>query len=287
MLTSLNIITPSPKCGLTRALFRLRGDSVAEEIIAGKGFSLRRITYTCRSGRVKPKKLYKRLGKNALVLAPDGCALPGGIRRFCSNSFSQRLCVNMALGALRLAKNAAGLRLGIYDPEAVAPDFLLEALRLCRSPVAVTYDALPYEEIKRRALDELGASAIITRSSGELKNCDLIVAPTKIGAYLPVKSSAVVLTAGEPYIRLPGRIYYKYSLNLPPELERLIPPELDAEYFCSALYSLRSFYNLGSAVPASCRGKNACLTPAALSGLIDSLSEQPRTKPSLGADTFS
>lgn len=268
MLTSVNIISQKPNNEFTRFLYRLRGDSVSENIVSSGSLSVRQLTYTCRSGKVKAQKLYKRLGQNALVLAPKCAGLPDGIIRFNSNAFSQRLCVNMALEALRSAENTADLRLGIFDPEAVAPDFLLEALRLCRSPVAVTYDPLPYEEIRRRALDELGASAVITRGTNELKNCDFIVAPARIGAYLPIKSTAVVLTAGEPYIKLPGRIYFRYTLNLPENIERLRPKELDAEYFCSALYTLCSMYSLGSAVPMSCVGRNTSQTVGSLSNMI-------------------
>ena len=142
----------------------------------------------------------------------------------------------------------------LHSLDVVEPDFLLEALKLCRSPSAVTYDPLPYDRIRRTALAELGASAVITRNSNELSKCDFIVAPTRISAYIPVKKDAVVLTAGEPYIKLSGKIYHQYSINLPEKLEKLRPPELSAEYFGSALYSLCKIHQLGGMTPVCACG---------------------------------
>ena len=260
MLTSLNIITPEYKNGFIKLINKLRGDGIGDELLRLGRFELRRITYISRSGKVKPKKLYKYLGKDAVVLADEGARLPGGITRFCDNSFSERLCVNMALEILRNIPDPTELRLGMYDPGAVAADFLLEALRLCRSPVAVTYDFLPYDRVRRLALAQLGAAAVITKSARELKGCDFIVAPSRISAYIPVKKDAIVLTAGEPYIRLCGSVYHSYDVTLPPEIEKLRPPELCAEYFGSAVYSLYRQYRLGSLVPNLCAGKNGSLT---------------------------
>lgn len=260
MLTSLNIITPEYKNGLLNFTNKIRGDSVYEELLQSGQIGLRRVTYISRSGKLKPKKLYKHLGKEAVVLADEGARLPCGITRFYDNSFSERLCVNMALGILGNIGDPTELRLGIYDPGAVAADFLLEALKLCRSPIAVTYDYLPYDRVRRIALEKLGAAAIITKNTKELKDCDLIIAPTRISAYVPVQKDAVVLTAGEPYIRLGGSVYHGYDVTLPPELEEIRPPELSAEYFGSAVYSLCRQYRLGSLVPDRCIGKNNSLT---------------------------
>jgi hypothetical protein len=49
-------------------------------------------------------------------------------------------------------------------------------------------------------------------------------------------------------------------VTLPPEIEKLRPPELCAEYFGSAVYSLYGQYRLGSLVPNLCAGKNGSLT---------------------------
>ena len=86
------------------------------------------------------------------------------------------------------------------------------------------------------------------------------MAPSRISAYIPVKKDAIVLTAGEPYIRLCGSVYHSYDVALPPEIEKLKPPELSAEYFGSAVYSLYRQYRLGSLVPNLCAGKNGSLT---------------------------
>ena len=57
-----------------------------------------------------------------------------------------------------------------------------------------------------------------------------------------------------------GSVYHGYDVTLPPELEEIRPPELSAEYFGSAVYSLCRQYRLGSLVPDRCIGKNNSLT---------------------------
>ena len=264
MLTSLNIITPEYKNGFLKFFNKIRCDSINYELLRSYPYELRRVTYTSRSGKLKPNKLYKLIGKDSLVLADESARLPNGITRFCDNRFSERLCVNMALEILRGINDPTELRLGIYDPEAVAADFMLEALKLCRSPIAVTYDYLPYDRIRRIALEQLGAAAIITINAKELKNCDFIIAPTRISMFIPIKREAVVLTAGKPYVRLGGLVYHSYDVALPPAVEKIRPSELSAEYFGSAVYSLYRQYKLGSLVPYQCTGNNGKQTVKSL-----------------------
>lgn len=271
MLTSLNVISFKNKSKFIKIINNLCGDKLKSAVVRGGGIAINQLTYYSRSGKIKPNKLYRAAGDEEIILADENIILPEGITRFSSNKFSERLCVNMALGALRKMKNPADLRLGIFDPEAHSPDLLFEALKLCRNPVAVTFDTLPYDRIRRIALSELGASAVITRRTSELMNCDLIIAPTKICAYIPIKKNAILLTAGKPYVILPGKVYHSYAVTLPEVFEKLNPEGLSAEYFGSALYSLCGFYQLGSLVPLSCYGETGGQTVKSLAERVNDI----------------
>lgn len=257
--------------GSARGIFPRRDKIIAEQQTS-LSVTLNKLTYICKGGRINTKRLNRKLGGKS-VITPKDVVLPEGcdFYRFNSNAFSKRLCANMALEVLRRLDNSKDLQLGIYDPEAQAPDLMLESLKICRQPVAVTCDLLPYRQIGQRALYELGASAIITRSVSELERCDLIIAPTEILIPLPIKSNAIVLTAGAPKVALSGRIYPRYTLSLPKELESIKPDGLDTEYFCSALYSLCGLYPLGSAVPLSCRNAADSQTVDSLCGILENV----------------
>lgn len=267
MLTSLNVIPYDNKNKFIKIFNSIRGDRITSRVVRGC-IEVNQLTYYSRSGKIKPGKLLRALGGEKIILADEGAVLPESVTRFCSNSFSERLCVNMALGVLRKMKNPADLRLGIFDPEAHSPDLLFEALKLCRNPVAVTFDLLPYDRIRRIALSELGASAVITRRTSELLNCDFVIAPTKICAFIPIKKNAILLTAGKPYVRLSGELYHSYAVTLPAEFERIKPEGLSAEYFGSALYTLCGFYQLGSLMPLSCYGESGGQTVKSLAEKI-------------------
>lgn len=232
MLTSFDLVVPKHN----NIFLKILGGKVRVEYNKCGDLALKRVIYISPDGKIRPKKLYKFINKGETVLANEGVTLPDGVIRYCNNRFSEKLCVNYALDVLRNMENPAELKLGIYDPDGNSPELLFEALKLVRSPLTVTYNLLPYDRVRYRALRELGASALITHNTNELYNCDFIAAPTRISAYIPVKDSAVLLTAGKPYIKLGGRITYKYDVELPPEIEAIRPPELGREYFGSAFF---------------------------------------------------
>ena len=177
--------------------------------------------------------------------------------------------VNMALETLRNCQHSTELRLGIYDPTAIAADFLLHALEFCVNPVIITKNHTPYRLARERALNELGAAVSLTTRIEDLAQCDFVIAPSRIHEPLPLRSTAIVLTSGEPKPSVDGEIYYSYSFRMPNGFASLKPAELSEEYFCSALYTLGEQYALGSIVPLTCNGKTGAQTVKSLSNLLD------------------
>lgn len=272
MITAFSVKLPPKATGLKKLADRLRRDKVEIEIRRARGVSLRHITYTSYSGEVHLDRTDSLVGtQRDRLLCSDKLVFPHscGYRRFESAAFSARLCVNMALETLRECRNAAELRLGIYDPQGTAADFLLHALEFCVEPVVITQNADTYQLVRERALNELGAAVSLTKQTEELERCDLLVAPARIHEALPLKPSAIVLTTGEPTKPLSGEIYYSYSFRMPNGFSSLKPAELSEEYFCSALYTLGGQYALGSIVPLSCNGRSGAQTVKSLSNLLD------------------
>lgn len=264
MITALSVQFPKKSEGIKRYLNKLRRDRVEVEIDSARGVAVKHITYTSFSGELRLDKTREAIGSQRdRLLCSERIIFPhrSGFRRFSSTSFSARLCTNLALKVLSMLKNPEELHLGIYDPEAVATDFLLKALPYCRIPKVVTENIMSYSLAAKRALDEQGAAVFLCKSTDELKDCDLVVAPTRLFEPLPVKESCVVLCVGGG---AGENCYGKYSFKMPNGFEKLKPTELDEEYFCSALYILGAQYELGSIVPLSASNKSRSQTAASL-----------------------
>ena len=272
MITALSVRIPESGEGIKKFANKLRRDKVEIKINRARGVALKHITYTSFSGEVRLDRADRIIGEQrSQLLCSDKLIFPhrSGYRRFESQSFSSRLCANMALAVLKEFGQSADLRLGIYDPRAVAADFMLKSLEYCSNPIAVSYNHEPYTLARERALDELGASVTVTKNISELDKCDFIVAPANISERLPAKANTVILTVGDPSVPIGGECYGSYCFRMPNGFDTIKPHELSEEYFCSALYTLGAQYELGSIIPLSCTGKSGSQTVKSLCKLLD------------------
>ena len=112
--------------------------------------------------------------------------------------------------------------------------------------------------------EETGACAVVTHHREQLSNCDLVIAPFEIEENLPVRNDAVILTNGRPKENIKGFVYFRYCFKMPNGFALLRPEGLSEEYFCSALYTLGSQYELGSIVPDLCRNDTEAQTVKSL-----------------------
>ena len=267
MLTSLSVKFPEKGKGLKKLANKLRKDSVNVEIKRARGVSIKQITYTSYSGRIMLDKADSVIGaQRSRLLCSEKLKFPenSGYGRFYSTDFSARLCTNMALGVLCECKNPEKLRVGIYDLDGDSHNFLFHILGFCSEVTVVTQNSEPYRYELDRAMEELGASAVITKNADDLSECDFIVAPTPIEDTLHLKDTAIVLTVERPKVQINGFAYYKYYLKMPNGFDLLKPQECDEEYFCSALYTLASQYELGSIIPTLCRNDQTTQTVKSL-----------------------
>lgn len=260
MLTSLSVNFPKKGKGWKKFLNYIRKDSVSAEIKKARGVSIKRITYTSYSGRIMLDKIDSIVGaqRNRLLCSkklsfPDN----SGYRRFYSTDFSARLCTNMALSVIKECGNSENLKVGIYDLDGDSHDILYHILSLCSDVIVLSDNETAYRYELDRVMNDLGASAIVTKNVNDFVDCNLIIAPSPIEESLPIKNDAVVLTVERPKVQLNGFVYYKYRFKMPNGFDLLKPIECDEEYFCSALYTIASQYELGSIVPTLCGNESS------------------------------
>lgn len=269
MITALSVIIPEQRRGIRGWAERLRGDRVQVNLLRARGVTLRHVIYTSYSGEVKLEKADEAVGmQRGRLLCSDRLVFPprSGYKRFCSAAFSSRLCTNFALRVL--AQGGADVRLGLYDPEAVCAELLPHLLEYCGDVTAVTDCFEPYLCAADRALEELGAAAVVTRRREELSACRLIIAPRPVKEALSLHGQSVVLTAGKPEAPLNGTVLWRYHFKMPNGFADIKPEELSEEYFCSALYSLGSQFELGSIVPLSAQGETGAFDAKTLAGIL-------------------
>ena len=273
MITVLSVRQAERRRGLAGVLDRFRRDRAETELLRARGVSVKRVNLTTFRGKPSFDRAEKAVGaERRRILCAEVLSLPRdmGYKRFESPLFSSRICGNMFLAVLREAKHGASLRVGIYDPGAIATDILTGALECCCDVKAVTCRADRYALAARRALEDMGASSVITSRIDELSDRDFVLAPSNIAQPLPLGASCITLTVGEPRERAGGTVYTSYSFKMPKGFAELKPDELSEEYFCSALYTLGGQYELGSIVPLSCGNRIGTQTVASLAAALDS-----------------
>ncbi len=272
MLTALSVRIPEQPSGVRRLAHRLRRDKVKITFRRARGVTLKHVTYISYSGQVRLEKTDSVIGiQRSRLLCADNLIFPhnSGYRRFSSRSFKQRLCTNTALAVLKALPPDAALRLGIADIYGGFPEFMLKALRCCGDVTVLTRGGEVYAEAQELALNELGASAVITSRPEDLRGCDLVVAPDS-GCVLPdLGENTVVLAVEPPSRERSEQWYYSYKIQVPGGFDGIKPEELDGEYFCSALYTLGEQYELGSMVPERVGGSGRTRTIETLCASLD------------------
>ncbi len=272
MITALNVEIPEKGRGFKKIINTIRRDSIIVELRRARGVCLKYITYRTYNGKIRLDRLDCVVGnqRGRLLCSKDYAFPPeSGYMRFCSSVFTARLCTNMSLEIIKRCSHPENLKVGIYDPEAVMSDLLFYVLKYCFDVTVVTKEGEVYRCQLDKALDELGATAVITNREYELSECNFVIAPSNIKEPIPVKSNAFLLTNGQPKVQQSGMVYYKYYLRMPNGFVKIKPEELDEEYFCSALYTLENQYELGSIVPTLCSNGITSQTINSIAAYLD------------------
>ncbi len=276
MLTALTVKKHDRRKGMKGLADRLKRDRVVIQVNRARGVYLKHITYISYGKRPRLERLEKIIGdsKSRVVCSPKVEFSPEcGLRRFENSDFRARLCSNLALHILSMYEFSEKVKIGLYDPDARDCDYLKCIMKYSSDVTAVTNCPDSYCEANEHIMENMGACAVITKSSDELERCDLIIAPRTIENSFASNPNALILTNGRPKAEIAGQVYYKYYFEMPKGFERIKPIELETEYFCSALYSLGRQYSLGSIVPTMCGDYSTTQTVDSLYELFEKLNK--------------
>lgn len=270
MLTALHIKKKDHKNALAKFFYSLLPDRINVEIKSAEKVNLRTITYISHRDRVNFSKIdaLVKAQRNRL-LCDENTFLPEhlGYKRFCDIEYKKRLCTNLALELLRECKNAS-LRVGLVDIDgdfSLYPKFLL---KYCDSLSIVTHDTKHYRNVCEELLYDTGVSVVLSRSFDVLKNCDLVIAVSKMDFSVKLSETAILLCVEKPRYKTTFTTIFDYSVNMPEGLKNLCTENLSDTYIMSALYSLCALYELGAYVPNLCVSQNCVHTLSSLKNMM-------------------
>lgn len=253
MLTVLSIDDKTLQNNILRRFFV---NSLRVREFSHDRFKIKYLEYTCRNGRVNWHKIRVKAGRgrdNLVLSGKETVPQNIGITVFEAVELRTRLCSNMALEVMELLREIPkNLRVGLYDPQGDFSDLCERFLEYTSDFTVVTHNKVFYAQQAKMLLEEKGVVLRVCSKVAALSRCGFIIAPAPLREPFVPMTKAVVLTSVKPSVALPCRVYYRYSLSLPKELEALRPQDIPAEIFGGALYSLGSVFEVGSCVPFVC-----------------------------------
>ena len=266
MLTALTIKEEKATKWYKKIINKIKGNTVEMTLKSARGVSLRHITYTNRTGKLDWGRLNMVIGNHRNhLLCSKNIILPSeiGFRRFDNVEFKNRIATNMGIYILSQL-DMKDTKVGFYDPKGENTDALPHLIKYTGDLIVVTDDMTAFDYEVRNVYEETGAVVRLTDNRDYLRDCHLIIAPTKIDSVLPLAGDAIVLSGKAPSVCLPGNVYYNDNLRMPNSFDEIKPEELSEEYFCGALYTKAHQYELGSIVPGSCSNSNSTQTCASI-----------------------
>ncbi len=271
MLTILSVEKPKKK-----GVFFL-GNKVYVEEKEAQGIRVKHIRYIHRTRKIRWDKIRKlALEESDRLLVSEELELPetSGLMRFKSYALKERLCLNTATAVLEFIKRQRQkLRVAVYDPEGIMIDSAEALLKFADTITVVTRMTGFYSAEAQRILEERGAVLKVSKSLKSFESAQLVVAPEKLRAVLPVSKQAVVLTVEKPGVPQRCRVYTDYDFALSKEMEALVSGEIGKVYFASALYALYRRFELGSVVPEAVVGEGVSHTPESLAKYLINICE--------------
>lgn len=221
-----------------------------------EGINLKNITYCKRNSKIPWKRISKIIKEDSkYVLCDKSIKLPAiyGVYRFTSNELYRHLCKNAVISVLdNLRLNSSKINIALYDPRAAYSD-LLEILLKYSSQVAVISNHIEfYENKSTRLMKDYDAAILVSDNISLLDGNHLVVAPDKVRVNLGLSSNTVLFTAEKPGLNLDCTVISGYKVNTPIKYKKLIPEDMEDEYFLSYLYLENKIYELASLIPIYC-----------------------------------
>lgn len=243
------------------------------EKLEAEGVNLKSITYSKRNNKIPWKKISKIIREDSeYVLCNKGIRVPAiyGIQRFSSNELYRHLCENAVISVLdNLNINPSKINIALYDPRAAYSD-LLEILLQYSSQISVVSNHIEfYENESTELMEEYGVAVLVSDNISSLDESHLVIAPDKVRVNLGLPNNTVLFTAEEPGLNLGCVVISGYKVNTPIKYKKLIPEDMEDEYFLSYLYSENKLYELATLIPVYCILDNRAKTINEISEVLN------------------
>lgn len=270
MLTALHIQKKEHKNALASFFYSLLPDRINVETKTAEKISLKCVTYVSHRDKVNFSKIdaVVKAQRNRL-LCDENVHLPEhlGYKRFCDIEYKKRLCTNLALELLRECKNK-NLKVGLVDIDGEFSLYPKYLLKYCDSLAIVSHDTEHYSLVCEELLCDTGVSVVLSRSFMVLKDCDLVIAVSKMDFSVKLSENSVLLCVEKPRVKTQHTTIFDYAVNMPPYFKSLCVDNLSDTYIMSSLYSLCGVYELGAYVPVLCVSENSVHTLNSLKNMM-------------------
>lgn len=257
MLISLTVKDSTPDEGYRKILNSFKKNSPKAFFAKSGDLSVLHIIYEQKTGKTDWRAINKMVRNSKYILCDKKLSIPPFLPliRFQSHALCRRLAENAVLELLCEAKiEPAGIKIGLIDPLADSLDMPALLVPYTTELHVLTDCIDEYSDECERIMYELGAAVLPGYDPDRLSTCDIIISPGQLPAHLKTKQTAIIFTGERPKHSISRTVFFDYTLNLPPEYEKIRPYDLSPEYFATALYMLCGQHELGAAVPGALIG---------------------------------
>ncbi|MBQ9673002.1 MAG: hypothetical protein IJV39_03835 [Ruminococcus sp.] len=273
MFTTFDIEKFNPT-GLKKLFAFIMKDKVSEDYIQVQNLLVHRIIYISCHSKINWDAVYTRAGYEAKCLVcNENIRFPYGMGmlRFSDNSFSKRMAENFAFSVLKAMPCPQKVKIAFYDVDGSEWGFVENLCRLTDNFIVVTANKEKYANVANLLMEDEGVSLVITNRLSRMKDCDLIIAPSRLNQKFDISSRAVIFTAEVPKCDVQAQCYYDYKVTLPNEYAPLTSAFVDELYIGSALYTIGKQYNLGGVVPTVAFNTTTTVTVKSMAKYLNKL----------------
>ena len=199
------------------------------------------IYFKTKNGKINWKKVSKIFNNEKLeLLCSRDVPIPNNIniKRFESNRYQSRLCINAALEILKKACiDANKLRIFFIDKDGHYAGEIHKFIRYSNRIGVFTRNEYIYTEEQASIFRSYGASIIfIAENLNKVKDYNFIICPEGIETYLPIDKASVCFAGAKSSSSIGTNIWYKYYIRVPSIYEKFKPREIPTEDFLEALF---------------------------------------------------
>lgn len=262
MLTTFRIEKRNLK-GLKKLVKPFIKDKLLEDYGEEKNLIIRQMVYISYNDKINWKVVKNRAGyQSKCLVCSENISFPinSRLQRFVDSTFAKIMTNNFALSLLKTMENPEKLKIVYYDIDGNNKYFLNELCKLTDNFIVVTVNKKKYKEISDKLMDEMGVSLVYTDRLSRMKDADLVIAPTQIRKILDLNCKAIVLTSERPCFDMNAQCYYGYSVEIPENLEKYRPEDMDSLYFASALFSKGRQHYMAELIPKTTYNENCTCT---------------------------